>query len=79
MSTTDITIGEDFWQGDDEAVLTTWYFDDRDSVAEGDTVAEIMLEKTQMEIEAPASGKLHIITTADQPIKKGTVIGKIGD
>lgn len=73
----EVKIEEHFWQGDDEAVLTTWYFDDGDKVEAGETIAEIMLEKTQMEIEATSSGTLTIRTAADDPVRKGDIIAEI--
>lgn len=74
---TDVRIDEHFWQGDTEAVLTTWFFDDGDHVEAGDVIAEIMLEKTQMEIEAPAAGILHPKAQPNEAIRKGDVIAVI--
>lgn len=74
---TDVRIDEHFWQGDHEAVLTTWFFDDGDHVEAGDVIAEIMLEKTQMEIEAPAAGILHPKAQPNEAIRKGDVIAVI--
>ncbi|WP_020398621.1 lipoyl domain-containing protein [Kordiimonas gwangyangensis] len=72
-----IKIEDDFWQGDDEAVITAWLVDDGAEVAEGDVVAEMMLAKVQMEIEAPCSGVIHIEMEAEVPLKKGMVIATI--
>lgn len=74
---TDIRIDDHFWQGDGEAVLTAWYFDDGDMVEAGDVLAEIMLEKTQMEIEAPQGGVLRHRKTVEEAIKKGDLIAII--
>ena len=74
---TDVRIDDSFWQGDHEAVLTTWFFDDGDHVEAGDVIAEIMLEKTQMEIEAPAAGILRPKALPNEAVRKGDVIAVI--
>ena len=78
MSKYDITAGglED-WAADSEGVLVTWLFYDGATVKEGDVVAEVMLEKVEMAIEAPASGTLRIHMQADDVIAHDTVLGTI--
>jgi pyruvate/2-oxoglutarate dehydrogenase complex dihydrolipoamide acyltransferase (E2) component len=46
-------------------------------VKEGDLIAEIMAEKAQYEIRAPASGVIAIVKAADEIVAKGDVIGSI--
>lgn len=77
MSATPITISDDLWDGDDEGVVTTWLYADGATVKEGDIVAEIMVEKVEMEILAPVAGKLKIEAKAEAVIAKGSVIGEI--
>ena len=77
MSGTPITIGDDLWDGDDEGVVNTWLYANGASIKEGDVIAEIMVEKVEMEIEAPASGTLKIDAEAEAVIAKGSVIGHI--
>ncbi|RIK92344.1 MAG: biotin attachment protein [Proteobacteria bacterium] len=74
---TDVRIDESFWEGDDPAALTTWYYSDGAYVEAGNVIAEIMLQKTQMEIEAPVSGTLHHKTQIEQAVRKGDVIAVI--
>lgn len=43
---------------EDEGVVTNWFVDEGDTVTEGDTVAEIQIEKVTVDVPAPASGTL---------------------
>ncbi len=74
-----VVIPENLWEphGDDEAVLVGWQAQDGASVEAGAVIAEIMVEKVTIDIEAPASGRLAIITPVDTPIHLGDVIAKI--
>jgi len=74
---TPIVIADDLWEGDAEAVITSWLVSDGAEVAAGDLVAEVMSEKAQFEIEAPAAGVLKIIVEEDAVIAKGAVIGQV--
>ncbi|MDI5936457.1 lipoyl domain-containing protein [Halomonas kalidii] len=75
--TTEITVPEDLWEGDTEGVITAWLVDDGAEVAQGDLVAEVMVEKAQYEIEAPVSGKLSIAKAEDDVVTKGTTIARL--
>lgn len=74
---TDILIALDLWEEDEEAVITTWLASDGGQVEEGDTLAEVMVQKIQHEIIAPASGTLVIVKDADDTVSKGDLIGRI--
>ncbi len=74
---TPIVIADDLWEGDAEAVITSWLASDGAEVAAGDLVAEVMSEKAQFEIEAPVAGVLKIIEEEDAVIAKGAVIGQV--
>ncbi|WP_280548214.1 MULTISPECIES: lipoyl domain-containing protein [unclassified Halomonas] len=76
MSTA-ITVPEDLWEGDNEGVITAWLVDDGSQVKQGDLVAEVMVEKAQYEIEAPASGVLTIAKQEDEVVAKGTSIASL--
>ncbi len=75
---TDITVPGDLWDTEDEGVILTWIYASGATVEKGNVLAELMVEKAQLEIVAPASGKLTILAPADTVVRKGTVIGKIG-
>ncbi len=76
MSTA-ITVPEDLWEGDNEGVITAWLVDDGHQVSQGDLVAEVMVEKAQYEIEAPAAGRLAITKQEDEVVAKGTTIASL--
>lgn len=77
--TTPITVPEDLWEGDGEGVITAWLVDDGREVSQGDLVAEVMVEKAQYEIEAPAAGVLTIAKQEDEVVAKGTAIANLDD
>lgn len=74
---TDIRIATNQWEGDDQGNLMTWIFDDGASVSEGDVIAEIMVEKLQIDITAPKSGILYHAIAENDLVEKGDVIGHI--
>ena len=74
---TDITVPEDLWDTDDEGVIFSWVYGDGAVVEQGRLVAELTVEKAQLELNAPASGRLKILAPAETVVRKGTVIGKI--
>nr|WP_309402226.1 lipoyl domain-containing protein [Aminobacter niigataensis]WMD00166.1 lipoyl domain-containing protein [Aminobacter niigataensis] len=74
----DVTVPIDLWDGDEQAVITTWLASDGSTVAEDALIAEIMVEKIQHEIRAPAAGVLTLVKQADEVVSKGDVIARIG-
>ncbi|NIC05930.1 lipoyl domain-containing protein [Billgrantia bachuensis] len=75
--TNDIRVPDDLWEGDTVGVITAWLVSDGAEVAQGDLVAEVMVEKAQYEIEAPLSGKLTIAKEEDEVVEKGSVIATL--
>ena len=74
---TDITVPEDLWDTDEEGVIFAWVYADGALVQQGKLIAEVAVEKAQLELNAPASGRLRILVPAETVVRKGTVIGKI--
>ena len=74
---TDITVPQDLWDTDDEGVIFTWIYADGALVEQGKLIAELTVEKAQLELTAPASGRLRILAPAETVVKKGTVIGRV--
>ena len=72
-----VKIPTDLWDEDTEAVITTWLVSDGGQVNEGQLIAEIMVEKVQHEIRAPASGTIKITQDAEAVVAKGGEIGTI--
>jgi len=65
------------WEEDVEGVIVGWLYNDGAEVQEGKPVAEVMVEKIQSDVFAPATGKLNILEPADSVVSKGQVIGKV--
>jgi pyruvate/2-oxoglutarate dehydrogenase complex dihydrolipoamide acyltransferase (E2) component len=76
--TTDVIVPLDLWEEDSEAVITSWLASNGASVSENDVIAELMVEKIQYELLAPASGTLAIIKDADEIVAKGDKVATIG-
>jgi pyruvate/2-oxoglutarate dehydrogenase complex dihydrolipoamide acyltransferase (E2) component len=74
---TDITVPEDLWDTQDEGVIFSWVYADGALVEQGRLVAELTVEKAQLELNAPASGRLKILAPAETVVRKGAVIGRI--
>ena len=73
----DVCVPNDLWEEDSEAVITTWLASNGGTVSEGEIIAELMVEKIQHELAAPASGALSITKDIDEVVAKGDVIGSI--
>lgn len=74
---TDVVIPADLWDEDQEGVLVSWMYGDGADVEEGEILVEIMVEKTQYEITAPASGTLHHKVDEDALVTRGQTIATI--
>ena len=74
---TTIQIPNDLWDDDSIGVISTWLFETGDMISQGDTVAEVMVEKTSFDIIAPASGKLIIGSAVESEVSLGDTIAKI--
>lgn len=77
MSGTSIEIPSDLLADDQEGVVTLWLYNDGAHVTKGAVIAEIMVEKAQMEVLAPEEGVLRIMVPAEGVICKGAKIGEI--
>jgi pyruvate/2-oxoglutarate dehydrogenase complex dihydrolipoamide acyltransferase (E2) component len=57
--------------------MSLWFFQDGETVAAGDVLAEVMNEKAAAELVAPASGRLTILVGTETPVRKGQVVARI--
>ena len=73
----DVVIPSDLWEAHIEGAITTWYVDSGDSVAEGDLLTEIMVEKVQYEVEAPAAGTITLRVEENGLVRAGDIIATI--
>jgi pyruvate/2-oxoglutarate dehydrogenase complex dihydrolipoamide acyltransferase (E2) component len=74
---TDVVVPSDLWDTEDEGVLFLWVYPDGSRVEKGRLIAEITVEKAQLELVAPASGRLTILVQPESIIRKGQVLGRI--
>lgn len=74
-----VTIPTTLWESDgtEEAVIAEWFVEDGASVERGAPLAEIMVDKVSMELEAPASGVLELRTPGGTPVGLGATIAVI--
>lgn len=73
----DLRIPESAWEGDAEGVVTQWFYADGALVKQGELIGDYIVEKTQLEIYAPASGRLRILKPIDARFTKGDVIARV--
>lgn len=74
---TEVRVPLDLWAEDDKAESIVWLFPDGAAVIEGDLIAEILVEKTTLELYAPATGMLRIGVEHDTLIDKGQLVANI--
>ncbi|ALG91545.1 MULTISPECIES: lipoyl domain-containing protein [Actibacterium] len=75
----DILIPAGLWDTDlnPEGIVANWFFGEGAAVAKGDVVAEIMVEKSTFDIEAPEAGVLHRVIPKDGVVRPGVAIGTV--
>jgi pyruvate/2-oxoglutarate dehydrogenase complex dihydrolipoamide acyltransferase (E2) component len=73
----DIVVPQEMWGDSTEGVVVTWIYQNGALVAKGQPVAEVMVEKAQLELVAPASGKLTILAAPETVIGRDQVVGRI--
>ena len=60
-----------------EGILTEWLVQDGSQVTEGQPLYSVESDKSNNEIEAPASGTLKIVAAPEETYEVGTVLGYI--
>lgn len=62
---------------DATGVLATWYVAEGDTVAEGQLVAEVQMDKVDAEVLAPAAGTIRLQVEEGAEVAQGTQIAEI--
>jgi len=76
--TTQVMVPSDLWDEDDKTgSIVLWLYADGASVKQGDLIAELLVEKVTLELEAPASGTLRIKVEPEVVVNKGDVVAII--
>jgi pyruvate/2-oxoglutarate dehydrogenase complex dihydrolipoamide acyltransferase (E2) component len=73
----DIVVPAEMWGDSTEGVVVTWIYQNGATVTAGKPIAEIMVEKAQLEITAPVSGTLTILAVPETVIGREQVVGRI--
>lgn len=60
-----------------EGVVSTWFVDDGATVAAGQLLAEVMVEKASVEVPAPVAGVVHLLLAEEDAVTQGAVIARI--
>lgn len=60
-----------------EGVLATWFVATGERVAEGALIAEVAVDKVDMEITAPAAGVITVLVKEGDTATQGTLIARI--
>lgn len=75
---TEVRVPLDLWAEDDKTgSIVVWLYPDGATVKEGALIAEILVEKTTLELYAPASGILKINVEPEVVIDKGQLVATI--
>lgn len=62
---------------DATGVLATWYAADGDTVADGQLVAEVQMDKVDAEVLAPGSGTIRLLVAEGEEVAQGARIAEI--
>jgi pyruvate/2-oxoglutarate dehydrogenase complex dihydrolipoamide acyltransferase (E2) component len=60
-----------------EGVLATWFAIDGQAVGEGDLIAEVAVDKVDVEVPAPAAGVIRLLVEEGAVVRQGDVIARI--
>ncbi|GHE82243.1 hypothetical protein GCM10017786_11290 [Amycolatopsis deserti] len=62
---------------DAEGVVATWFVHDGERVAEGDLLAEVALDKADVEISSPAAGIVRLLAKEGDALVQGALIARV--
>ena len=60
-----------------EGVLATWFVREGSTVAQGDLLAEVQVDKVAAEVPAPAAGVVHLLVEEESVVRQGAPIARI--
>ena len=58
-------------------LLSTWYVRDGESVADGQLLAEVQMDKVDMEVSSPAAGTIRLSAGEGDEVVQGSVIAVV--
>ncbi len=77
---TEVTLQDEAWQGVDTAVqalVDKWLVKEGDTVQAGQPLANVVLVKSNLEINAPAAGRIQILVPAGSTFARGQPIATL--
>jgi len=77
---TEVTLQDQAWEGVDatvEALVDKWLVQAGDTVQAGQPLANVVLVKSNLEITAPASGRIQILVPAGSTFARGKPIATL--
>lgn len=60
-----------------EGVVATWFVADGEPVAQGQLIAEVAMDKVDLEVTAPAAGTITLVVAEGGAVRQGEVIARI--
>ena len=58
-------------------VLATWFVKSGEAVAAGHVIAEVMVDKVALDIEAPVAGTVTLLVAEEEAVRQGDPIARI--
>ncbi len=58
-------------------VVATWFSRDGEQVTQGQVIAELMLDKVSVDVEAPVAGTLRTLIDEEGEVAQGEIIATI--
>ncbi len=62
---------------DAEGVVATWYVATGESVAVGQTLADVQMDKVDAEVVAPAAGTVTVLVAEGEAVRQGSVLARL--
>lgn len=62
---------------DASGVLATWFVASGDQVKAGQVIAEVMVDKVSMDVEAPEAGVVTLLVEEEAEVRQGMEIARI--
>lgn len=75
---TDVAFPQLSKETEGEGVVATWFVEDGEQVAEGQLVAEVAVDKVDVEVLAPVAGTITLLVAENEATKQGAIIARIG-
>jgi 2-oxoglutarate dehydrogenase E2 component (dihydrolipoamide succinyltransferase) len=70
----EVVIPETLWEEDRSGSISIWLYTDGATVKKGDVLAEVLVEKTTLELLSPGDGVLQIRVQPEIEVRRGEVV-----